>query len=114
MALLGIGFSLIPAAMWPSVAKIVDTSKIGTAYGFIFSVQNFGLWLFPLLIGNVLEWTNKGVTTELVEKGFAKWDYTYSILMLSFLGVIALILAILLKRDDKISGFGLEKPNKIS
>ncbi|MCX6256537.1 MAG: MFS transporter [Bacteroidia bacterium] len=111
MALLGIGFSLIPAAMWPSVAKIVDTNKIGTAYGFIFSVQNFGLWLFPMLIGYVLDKSNPGVTQDLVEKGKATFDYTNSILMLMFLGVLGLVFAILLKRDDKTSGYGLEKPN---
>jgi len=112
MSLLGIGFSLIPAAMWPSVAKIVSTNKIGTAYGFIFSVQNFGLWLFPILIGYVLDKSNPGVTQELVDQGKAVFDYTNSILMLMFLGILGLIFAILLKRNDKVSGFGLEKPNQ--
>ena len=111
MALLGIGFSLIPAAMWPSVAKIVDTNKIGTAYGFIFSVQNFGLWLFPMLIGYILDKSNPGVTQDLVEQGKASFNYTNPILMLMFLGILGLVFAILLKRDDKTSGYGLEKPN---
>jgi nitrate/nitrite transporter NarK len=112
MSILGITFSLIPAAMWPSVAKIVDTSKIGTAYGFIFSIQNLGLFIFPMLIGKVLDMANPGITPELVEQGKAVYDYTYPILMLACLGVIALIFAILLKREDKTSGFGLELPNK--
>ncbi len=113
MSLLGITFSLIPAAMWPSVAKIVDSSKIGTAYGFIFSVQNFGLWLFPQLIGYVLDISNPNVTPKLVEQGKAVYDYTYPVLMLACLGGLALVFAFLLKRADKTSGFGLELPNKV-
>ncbi len=107
------GFSLVPAAMWPSVAKIVSTSKIGTAYGIMFSIQNFGLWLFPLLIGKVLDLSNPGVTQELIDQGKAKYDYTNPILMLAFLGILGIVFAILLKREDKKSGFGLELPNKI-
>jgi MFS family permease len=72
MALLGIAFSLIPAAMWPGVAKIIDQNKLGTAYGFMFSVQNFGLWLFPILIGVILDKTNPGVSADLVEQGLAR------------------------------------------
>jgi MFS family permease len=113
MALLGIAFSLIPAAMWPAVSKIIDQNKLGTAYGIMFSVQNFGLWLFPILIGYILDRTNPGVTAALVEAGTAKYDYTFSILMLACIGVVGIVFAILLKRDDKTSGFGLELPNKV-
>jgi MFS family permease len=112
MALLGIAFSLIPAAMWPGVAKIIDQNKLGTAYCIMFSVQNFGLWLFPILIGLILDKTNPGVTAALVEQGAAKYNYTYAILMLACIGVVGIIFALLLKRDDKTSGFGLELPNK--
>jgi len=113
MSLLGITFSLIPAAMWPSVAKIVETNKIGTAYGFIFSIQNLGLFLFPLLIGKVLDMANPGITPELVEQGKAVYDYSYPILMLAGLGVLALFFAFMLKRADAKSSFGLELPNKV-
>jgi MFS family permease len=112
MALLGISFSLIPAAMWPAVAKIIDQHMLGTAYGFMFSVQNFGLWLFPILIGFVLDKTNPGVTAKMVEEGVAKYNYTYSILMLAIIGILGVIFALLLKREDKTSGFGLEMPNR--
>lgn len=111
MFILGIGFSLVPAAMWPSVAKIVDHNKLGTAYGLMFSIQNIGLWLFPLLIGVVLDISNPGITQELVAQGKAVYNYTYPLLMLSFLGVLGIIFAILLKNEDKKSSIGLELPN---
>jgi MFS family permease len=112
MAVLGIAFSLIPAAMWPGVAKIIDQNKLGTAYGIMFSVQNFGLWLFPILIGIILDKTNPGVTARMVEEGVAKYNYTYAILMLAVIGVVGIVFAMLLKHEDKTSGFGLELPNK--
>ncbi len=65
IVLLGIAFSLVPAAMWPAVTKIVRQSKLGTAYGFMFSVQNIGLWFFPLLIGFVLDTSNPFYRTEI-------------------------------------------------
>jgi MFS family permease len=112
MALLGISFSLIPAAMWPAVAKIIDQKKLGTAYGLMFSIQNFGLWLFPILIGMVLDKTNPGVTPQMVEQGIGRYNYTFAILMLALIGVVGVVFAILLKREDKTSGFGLELPNR--
>jgi MFS family permease len=112
MALLGVSFSLIPAAMWPAVSKIIDQNRLGTAYGIMFSVQNFGLWLFPILIGLILDKTNPGVTAAMVEAGTAKYNYTYSILMLAVIGIVGIVFAFLLKHEDKTSGYGLELPNK--
>ncbi len=111
MIVLGIAFSLVPAAMWPSVAKIVDERRIGSAYGTMFAVQNLGLWIFPLLIGIILDKTNPGVTPEDVSNGTATYDYTLAILMLAMLGVLGVIFALLLKRADKTSGYGLELPS---
>lgn len=111
MFVLGIGFSLVPAAMWPSVAKIIETNKLGTAYGFMFSVQNIGLWIFPLIIGVVLDKSNPGITQEMVEKGTAVFDYTNPTLILASLGVLGIIFALLLKKEDKKSKIGLELPN---
>jgi MFS family permease len=112
MFMLGIAFSLIPAAMWPSVTKIVDQRRIGTAYGLMFSIQNLGLWGFAILIGKVLDKANPGITPEMVSAGLANLDYTYPILMLASLGLLGLLFAFLLKREDKVSGYGLELPNK--
>ncbi len=111
MFLLGVAFSLIPAAMWPSVTKIVDEKRLGSAYGLMFSIQNIGLWAFPLLIGKILDISNPGVTPEAIKNGSMVYDYTNPILMLAFMGVLGVFFAILLKRDDKVSGFGLEQPN---
>jgi MFS family permease len=110
--LLGVAFSLIPAAMWPSVAKIVPESRLGSAYGLMFSLQNLGLWGFTLLIGYVLDFSNPGITPEAIKAGTAHYDYTNPVLMLAFLGVLGVFFAVLLKREDKISGYGLELPNK--
>jgi MFS family permease len=114
MILLGIAFSLVPAAMWPSIAKFIDEKKIGTAYGAMFTVQNLGLWAFPLLIGIVLDRTNPQITPQALAAGEVAYDYTWAILMLAVLGLLGLVFAILLKREDKVSGYGLELPNKVS
>ena len=102
---LGASFSLVPAALWPSVPKLVDEKIIGSAYALIFWIQNIGLWLFPLLIGKVLNSTNPEGTaaTEL--------DYTWALVMLAALGVAALLIGIYLKAVDKKKGLGLEEPN---
>lgn len=59
---LGIGFSLVPAAMWPSVPKIIPEKQLGTAYAVIFWIQNIGLWAIPLLLGIILNSTNPEVS----------------------------------------------------
>lgn len=102
---LGASFSLVPASLWPSVPKLVDAKVIGSAYALIFWIQNIGLWLFPLLIGNILDSTNPGVTDP------KKLDYTIPLVMLAGLGVAALILGFILKIVDKKKGIGLEEPN---
>ena len=102
---LGASFSLVPASLWPSVPKLVDAKVIGSAYALIFWIQNIGLWLFPLLIGKVLDATNPGVTDP------TKFNYTAPLVMLASLGVAALILGLILKVVDKKRGIGLEEPN---
>ena len=102
---LGSSFSLVPASLWPSVPKLVDAKVIGSAYALIFWIQNIGLWLFPLLIGKVLDNTNPGVTDP------TKFDYTAPLVMLACLGVAALLLGFVLKAVDKKKGLGLEEPN---
>ncbi len=59
--ILGIGFSLVPSAMWPSVPKIIPEKQLGTAYAVIFWIQNIGLMLVPMLLGYVLNTTNPNV-----------------------------------------------------
>jgi len=112
MFILGVAFSLVPAAMWPSVAKIVETNKIGTAYGLMFTIQNIGLMTFPMLIGYILDTSNPGVSEILAAGGSAVYDYTNPSIMLAALGLIGVVFAFLLKKEDKKSGYGLELPNK--
>ena len=102
---LGSSFSLVPASLWPSVPKLVDAKVIGSAYALIFWIQNIGLWLFPLLIGKVLDKTNPGVTDP------TQFNYTAPLVMLASLGVAALLLGFVLKVVDKKKGLGLEEPN---
>jgi hypothetical protein len=102
---LGSSFSLVPASLWPSVPKLVDAKVIGSAYALIFWIQNIGLWLFPLLIGKVLDATNPGVENP------TEFDYTWPLVMLAGLGVAALLLGLVLKVVDKKKGIGLEEPN---
>ena len=102
---LGASFSLVPAALWPSVPKLVDEKIIGSAYAAIFWIQNIGLGLFPTLIGNVLQSTNpKGTAAH-------ELDYTWALVMLAVLGIAALLISIYLKAVDKKKGYGLEQPN---
>ncbi|MBR1793442.1 MAG: MFS transporter [Bacteroidales bacterium] len=102
---LGASFSLVPAALWPSVPKLVDEKIIGSAYAAIFWIQNIGLGLFPALIGMVLNNTNP--------EGTAAHDlnYTWALVMLAALGIAALLISVYLKAVDKKKGYGLEEPN---
>jgi len=102
MVLLGIAFSLVPAAMWPSMVKMVDDKQIGTAYGMMYSVQNLGLWGFPLLAGIILDATNPGNPDVL--------NYTPTILMFAGLGLVGIFFAIMLKREDRRGNYGIELP----
>lgn len=108
MILLGVAFSLVPSAMWPSVPKIIPENKLGTAYGLIFWVQNWGLMGVPYLIGKVLE---KYCITGQRPDGSFTYDYTIPMIIFTCFGILALFVALLLKREDKKKGYGLELPN---
>ena len=136
---LGASFSLVPASLWPSVPKLVEQKIIGSAYALIFWIQNIGLWLFPLLIGKVLDSTNPELVAQLdaakesakqaVDAGTmtlqqsqeqisaiseqiaVQYDYTAPLVMLASLGVAALLLGLALKVVDRKKGLGLELPN---
>ncbi|MBO5874850.1 MAG: MFS transporter, partial [Rikenellaceae bacterium] len=114
---LGASFSLVPASLWPSVPKLVDSKIIGSADALIFWIQNIGLWLFPLLIGKVLDKTNPELVEGLKngtitpEQAAVSYNYTAPLVMLACLGVAALLLGFVLKVVDKKKGLGLEEPN---
>ena len=101
MILLGIAFSLVPSAMWPSVPKIIPMKQLGSAYAIIFYIQNIGLSMVPVLIGNVIAANTANGTT----------DYTMPMSIFALFGAIAVVISILLKIVDKKKGYGLEKSN---
>lgn len=107
---LGIAFSLVPAAMWPSVARIVPENRLGTAYASMFTVQNWGLGLFFWGIGALLDLVNKS-NLESIRAGEMSYDYTIPILILVICGIVSIFLAFKLKQADKKQGYGLEEPS---
>ena len=115
--ILGSSFSLVPASLWPSVPKLVDSKVIGSAYALIFWIQNIGLWLFPMLIGKVLKSSNPQIVEQLnagtidAETAATSYNYTNPLIMLACLGVAAFILGFVLKIVDKKKNLGLELPN---
>ena len=114
---LGASFSLVPASLWPSVPKLVDSKIIGSAYALIFWIQNIGLWLFPMLIGKVLDATNQDINQQVAqglmtpEQAAINYNYEWPLIMLACLGVAALILGLVLKVVDRKMKLGLELPN---
>ncbi len=114
---LGASFSLVPASLWPSVPKLVDAKIIGSAYALIFWIQNIGLWLFPMLIGKVLDSSNPEITQALAdgtmtqEGASVSYNYTAPLVMLAGLGAAALVLGFVLKAVDRKKNLGLELPN---
>ena len=111
MIILGIAFSLVPSAMWPSVPKIIPQKLVGSAYALIFWVQNIGLGFVPLLIGGILDKYCK-VGTRLVEGAeVTQYNYTLPMIIFALFGIVALLLALRLKAVDKKEGYGLEEPN---
>ena len=109
---LGVTFSLVPSAMWPSVPKIIPEKQLGTAYALIFWVQNWGLMGVPLLIGWSLDKTNPGVIAAKAAGGeVPPYDYTVPMMIFAATGFLAIIVALMLKAEDKKKGYGLELPN---
>lgn len=112
MLVLGVAFSLVPSAMWPSVPKLIPEKQLGTAYALIFYIQNWGLMGVPLLIGWILD-RYCIVSRTVSADGTALTAYNYTIPMLVFMGfgLLGLIFAFLLKAEDKRKGYGLELPS---
>ncbi|WP_291562281.1 nitrate/nitrite transporter [Bacteroides sp.] len=108
MIILGIAFSLVPSAMWPSVAKIFPAHQLGTAYALIFFIQNIGLWGVPTLIGFVLD--NYCITGK-TESGTNLYDYTVPMCIFTGFAVLSLVVAFALKVADKKFGYKLEESN---
>lgn len=108
MIVLGVAFSLVPSAMWPSVAKIFPAHQLGTAYALIFFIQNIGLWGVPTLIGFVLD--NYCITGK-TAAGTNSYDYTLPMCIFTGFAVLSLLVAFALKVADKKFGYKLEESN---
>ena len=101
MAMMGIAFSLIPAVMWPSVAYLVEQSKLGTAYGLMTMIQNIGLAGFNLMVG----WANDHSHAGASNPG----GYNLGMWIFSILGFLGFTFAFLLRqREIGPHGHGLE------
>lgn len=111
MVILGVAFSLVPSAMWPSMPKIVPMRLLGSSYAVTFWIQNIGLGGVPLMIGLVLEKFCISGTVMRDGVAVAQYDYTLPMCIFACFGVVALLLAYLLKREDAKKGYGLELPN---
>ena len=115
IVILGVSFALVPAALWPSVPKIIDEKILGSAYCLIFWVQNIGLCFVPKLIGSVLESSNKANDAVIAAKAagaeFIPYNYTVPLIIFACFGVAALVIALYLKALDAKRHLGLEEPN---
>lgn len=111
MILLGVAFSMVPSAMWPSLAKIMPERQLGTTYALTFYIQNIGLWGMPVLIGWVLD--KYCIIGTHVINGIEVNKYDYTLPMMIFAGIcsMAIVLAFLVKLEDKKKGYGLQLPN---
>ena len=106
MIVLGIAFSLVPSAMWPSVPKIIPMKQLGSAYAIIFYIQNIGLSMVPVMIGKVIQNYATIETTEGVT-----YDYTIPMSIFAVFGIVSIIVSFILKRVDAKKVYGLEQPN---
>lgn len=107
--LLGVAFSLVPSALWPSVAKIMPENRLGTAYALIFWMQNLGLAGVPYMVSLIRE--KYCILTPATETSAATYDYTISMLIFMSLGLAAIGLCFLLRAENRRKGYGLQSPN---
>lgn len=105
MVLLGVAFSLVPSAMWPSVPKLVPLKVLGTSYSIIYYIQNIGLMLMPMLVGNIIDdYTSAD----------GHVDFTVPMSVFAVFALAATLVAALLLYMDKRMGYGLEKANIVT
>jgi nitrate/nitrite transporter NarK len=115
IVLLGVAFSLVPSALWPSIAKIIPEQRAGTAYAIAFWIQNWGIMGVPLLIGELLKrHCVIGTETRIIDGkalDMTLYDYTLPMLVFACFGALSIFFALWLKREDAKMGYGLEKSN---
>ena len=92
IAMLGIGYSLVPSAMWPSVPKIIPEKNLGTAYSLIYWVQNMGMWAVPIYVGRIF-------TREITQPGDHAQEVSAALhaeYVFILLGIVAIAVALML------------------
>ena len=108
IAMLGVGYSLVPAALWPTVAKIVPEKNLGTAYSLIYWIQNMGMLTVPILVGLIFK-------NEVTMAGDALQEQTAALhaeLIFITLSLLAIVVAVFYARSsDKAPELGLDKAN---
>ena len=100
MIMIGMSFSLVPAALWPVIPIMIEERRLGTAFGLMTCIQNFGLTIVPWLAGKI---------TDLSEGKF-----TNTMIMFACLGFVGLVFSLLLKFADKREKAGIELPTKLA
>lgn len=100
MVMLGFSFSLVPAALWPTIPLIIEEKRLGTAFGLMTLLQNVGMTAVPWIAGKITD--------------ISGGDYTYSMIMFSLLGIIGLVFSLLLKIQEKREALGIELPGKMA
>ena len=108
MIVLGIAFSLVPSALWPSVPKIIPMKQLGSAYAIVFYIQNIGLAMVPALIGFVID---RFSTQYNAAGAIVGYDYTVPMIVFAIFGLCAILIAGILKQEDKRKHYGLEESN---
>ena len=100
MVMLGFSFSLVPAALWPTIPLIIEEKRLGTAFGLMTLLQNVGMTAVPWLAGKITD--------------ISGGDYTYTMIMFSFLGFVGLGFSLLLKISEKKEALAIELPAKMA
>ena len=96
IAFLGIGYSLVPSAMWPSVPKIIPEKNLGTAYSLIYWIQNMGLFFVPKVVGRIFSSPSNATELEAV----AKVEWLFIVLGLTAITVAFVLRIIKLPQDE--------------
>lgn len=107
MIILGVAFSIVPSAMWPSVPKIIPMKQLGSAYAIIFYIQNIGLSMVPMLIG----WIIGEFSARTAADGSLTYDYTLPMTIFAIFGLLAIIVSYMIKQEDGKKNYGLEQAN---
>ena len=81
IGVLGLGYSLVPAAMWPSLPKIIAESRLGTAFSLVYWVQNIGLFTVPIVVGHIIDRASSSVVAEYFFIGLAVCAIVVSVLL---------------------------------